>query len=80
MYAEYEASVSIDGELLAGSLPVKQLKLVRHGLLSMRMSFTPLGTTRYVVFHLARSRRCSEEMLICMLWMELPTQGHPRML
>lgn len=27
-YAEYEASVAIDGELLAGSLPVKQLKLV----------------------------------------------------
>ena len=29
MYAEYEASVGIDGELLAGSLPVKQLKLVQ---------------------------------------------------
>lgn len=28
-YAEYEASVGIDGELLAGSLPVKQLKLVQ---------------------------------------------------
>ena len=27
-YAEYEASVGIDGELLAGSLPAKQLKLV----------------------------------------------------
>lgn len=27
-YGEYEASVGIDGELLAGSLPVKQLKLV----------------------------------------------------
>lgn len=27
-FAEYEASVGIDGELLAGSLPVKQLKLV----------------------------------------------------
>ncbi len=25
---EYEASVGIDGELLAGSLPVKQLRLV----------------------------------------------------
>ena len=27
-YAEYDASVGIDGELLAGKLPVKQLKLV----------------------------------------------------
>ena len=28
-YAEYEASVGIDGDLLAGKLPVKQLKLVQ---------------------------------------------------
>ena len=28
-YAEYEAAIGIDGELLAGSLPVKQLKLVQ---------------------------------------------------
>lgn len=28
-YAEYEASVGIDGELIAGSLPAKQLKLVQ---------------------------------------------------
>ena len=28
-YAEYEAAVSIDGELLAGSLPVKQLRMVQ---------------------------------------------------
>ena len=28
-YAECEASVGVDGELLAGSLPVKQLKLVQ---------------------------------------------------
>ena len=27
-YNEYEASVGIDGEVLAGSLPVKQLRLV----------------------------------------------------
>ena len=27
-YGEFEASVGVDGELLAGSLPVKQLKLV----------------------------------------------------
>lgn len=28
-YNDFEASVGIDGELLAGSLPVKQLKLVQ---------------------------------------------------
>ena len=28
-YNEYEASVGIDGELLAGSIPVKQLKMVQ---------------------------------------------------
>lgn len=28
-FAEYEASVGVDGELLAGSIPVKQLKLVQ---------------------------------------------------
>lgn len=28
-YAEYEASVGIDGELIAGNLPVKQFKLVQ---------------------------------------------------
>lgn len=27
-YGEYRASIAIDGELLAGSLPVKQLKMV----------------------------------------------------
>lgn len=28
-YGEYEASVGVDGELLAGSLPIKQLRLVQ---------------------------------------------------
>lgn len=28
-FNEYEASIGIDGELLAGSVPVKQLKLVQ---------------------------------------------------
>lgn len=28
-FAEHEASVGVDGELLAGSIPVKQLKLVQ---------------------------------------------------
>lgn len=42
-YAEYEAAVGIDGELLAGSLPVKQLKLVQAWARYMKMSYTPLG-------------------------------------
>lgn len=32
-YGEYEASVGVDGELLAGSLPVKQLRLVQAWLI-----------------------------------------------
>lgn len=28
-YCEYEASIGIDGELLAGSIPVKQLRMVQ---------------------------------------------------
>ena len=28
LYAEYEASVGIDGELLAGSLPAKQMRIL----------------------------------------------------
>lgn len=28
-YGDYEASVGIDGELLAGSMPVKQLKIIQ---------------------------------------------------
>ena len=28
-YNEYEASIGVDGELIAGKLPVKQLKLVQ---------------------------------------------------
>ena len=28
-YGDYEASIGIDGELLVGSLPVKQLKLIQ---------------------------------------------------
>ena len=28
-YGDYEASIGIDGDLLAGSLPVKQLKIVQ---------------------------------------------------
>lgn len=32
-YQDYEASIGIDGELLAGSIPVKQLKLIQAWLI-----------------------------------------------
>ena len=32
-YGEYKASVAIDGELLAGSLPIRQLRLVQASLI-----------------------------------------------
>lgn len=32
-YGEFEASIAIDGELLAGSMPVKQLRLVQAWLI-----------------------------------------------
>ena len=31
LFAEHEASVGIDGELLAGSLPVKQMRILFRG-------------------------------------------------
>ena len=35
-YGEYEAAIAIDGELLADSLPRKQLKIYKIGLHSMK--------------------------------------------
>ena len=35
-YGEFEAVIGVDGELLAGSLPHKQLKIVTGWLLFMR--------------------------------------------
>lgn len=32
-YGEFEASIGIDGELLAGSIPVKQLRLIQAWLI-----------------------------------------------
>jgi len=32
-YADYEASIAIDGELLGGSLPAKQFKLIQAWLI-----------------------------------------------
>jgi len=32
-YAEYKASIGLDGELLAGSIPEKQLRLIRAWLI-----------------------------------------------
>ena len=41
-YGEYEASVSIDGELLAGSFPSRQFKILSGWLcLKQTVSYTP---------------------------------------
>ena len=56
-YNEYEASVGVDGELIAGSLPVKQLKLVQAWAAIHEASSMPLGTKRYEIFRLARLNR-----------------------
>ena len=53
-YNEYEASVGVDGELIAGSLPVKQLKL---GLPSTRTNSMPRGIRRCRTFRSAKSNR-----------------------
>lgn len=54
-YAEYEASVGVDGELLAGSLPVKQLKLVQAWAAIHEDNCIPPGITRLETSHLGRS-------------------------
>lgn len=43
-YGEYKASVGIDGELLAGSLPQNSLKCWSVGLLCTKMKLMQLGT------------------------------------
>lgn len=53
-YGEYQASVGIDGELLAGSLPVKQLKMV-VGWPCMKEKHTPHGTKLFAAKALIRS-------------------------
>lgn len=42
-YGDYEAVVAIDGELLAGSIPSKQLKIINDGLPFMKMKSTTHG-------------------------------------
>lgn len=53
-YGEYQASVGIDGELLAGSLPVKQLKMV-VGWPCMRKKPMPRGTRPFAARALRKS-------------------------
>ena len=54
-YAEYEASVGVDGELIAGSLPVKQLKLVQAWQQSMKTNYMQLRTMLLEIFHSGKS-------------------------
>lgn len=54
-YGEYQASVGIDGELLAGSLPVKQLKMVVGWLACTRKKPMPRGTRPFAARALRKS-------------------------
>ena len=45
-YGEYEASVSIDGELLAGSFPSRQSKFSPDGLPCTKRKYTRPGIER----------------------------------
>ena len=60
-YNEYEASVGIDGELLAGSIPAKQFKLVLACSLSMKMNYILHGIKLCGEFHSAKSNRYDKE-------------------
>ncbi len=54
-YGDYEASIGIDGELLGGSLPRKQFKMV---LCTMRKKHTRLGIRRLKGSILKKSLQC----------------------
>ena len=71
-YAEFEASVGVDGELLAGSLPVKQLKLVQAwaAIHEEELYATWNKAVRNEPF--GRLNPCGKEVQRCILWMELP--------
>lgn len=56
-YNEYEASVGVDGELIAGSLPVKQLKLVQAWAAIHEDDSMPRGIRRCRTFRSAKSNR-----------------------
>ena len=57
-YGDYEAAIGIDGELLAGSLPKKQLKM--DGLHFMKMKRIRHGIWQFEVNTLIRLLPCKE--------------------
>lgn len=54
-YGEYEASVGVDGELLAGALPVKQLRI------STKKKSMPRGTKLFAANLLKKLLRWNKE-------------------
>lgn len=60
-YNEYEASVGIDGELLAAAFPQSNLNSFLHGSLSMKMNYILLGIKLCGEFHSAKSNRYDKE-------------------
>ncbi len=46
-YGDYEAVVAVDGDLLAGSIPAKQLKIIIGGWQFMKRKYTKPGIMPY---------------------------------
>lgn len=62
-YGDYEASIGLDGEMLAGSLPAKQFKMLSAGYYSTKKSFIKLGILPFKGNILIKSNRCKEGCL-----------------
>ena len=58
-YGDYEAVIGIDGELLAGSIPSKQFRMI-SGWQCMNRNYTKPGTMQCKANILTRSNHCKE--------------------
>ena len=66
-YGEYEASIGIDGELLADSLPVKQLKLINARLVIHEEECSLFGIKPLEVLLICSIILCAELKMIVVL-------------
>ena len=66
-YGEYKASVGIDGELLAGSLPQRQYKMLVGWWLCMKKKLMQPRIKLYVESILIRLSHYSKGGLLCLL-------------
>ena len=65
-YGEYKASVGIDGELLAGSLPQKQFRMLVGCWLYTKRKLMQPGIKLYVGNTLTRLNLYSKEVSVCL--------------